>query len=112
MPTALATVTHTPTKGFVVLTLGFRKEGRVWVGICRELSTSTYARSFEKVRDELVEMVELHLNALEDVGERERFFREHGIRFYTDDETPSESTVPIDSDQVYQPRLFKVPVAA
>lgn len=28
--------------------------------------------------DELIELVECHLNALEEVGERQRFFREHG----------------------------------
>lgn len=112
MPSAQAAATSTRSMGFVILTLAFRKEGRVWVGTCLELGTSTYARSFERVRDELVEMVDLHLNALEDLGERERFFQEQGIRFYTGQERPVESSVPIDRDQVYQPHLFEVSVAA
>ncbi len=73
-------------KGFVVLTLVFRKEGRVWTGECLELGTATYGRSIEKGKQELVELVELDLNTLEDVGEREHFFKKHNVKFYTEHE--------------------------
>ncbi len=65
--------------GFVILTLCFRKEGRLWTGQYLQLSTATDGRSLQQVRDELVELVELHLNELESVGERDRFFTENGI---------------------------------
>jgi hypothetical protein len=68
---------------YVVLTLEFKKEGRRWVGRCRELSTSTFASTFEAAKRELNELVILHLNELEAVGERERFFKEHGIQMYS-----------------------------
>jgi|SRR5439155_12148532 len=71
-------------QGFVILTLAFHKEGHNWVGECLETGTSTYGRVFTKVHDELIELIELHLNELQAVGERSRFFRENGIRLYTD----------------------------
>lgn len=66
-------------KGFVVLRLAFRQEEKRWLGECLELGTATYARSLKQARKELVELVTLHLNALEDAGERENFFRENKI---------------------------------
>lgn len=71
-------------KQFVVLTLEFRKEAGSWLGRCRELGTATDGRSLERVKRELIELVTLHLDELEDVGERQRFFKEHGIRLYSD----------------------------
>ena len=99
-----------PARGFVILTLVFRQDGRRWTGECLELGTATYARTLKQTRDELLDLVTLHLNALEDVGERDRFFREHGIRFYTDDTSPSAVTaqVPLDGEAYFQ--AHRVPV--
>jgi hypothetical protein len=72
-------------KAFVVLTLEFRKEGSHWLGRCLELGTATDGRSLERVKAELEELVLLHLNGLEDVHERERVFRERGIKLYADE---------------------------
>jgi predicted RNase H-like HicB family nuclease len=66
----------------VVLTLQFEREGKHWVGACVELGTSTFARSIERAQRKLRELVVLHLNALEEEGERERFFEEHGIEIH------------------------------
>jgi hypothetical protein len=71
--------------GFVVLTFEFHKEGALWVGRCVELGTATDGRSLEKVGDELAEVVTLHLDALDDVGERQRFFETHGLTLYSPD---------------------------
>ncbi len=69
-------------RGFVVLTLEFHKEGRLWVGECHELGTATDGRSLDRVERELVQLAVLHLNGLEEIGERERIFRERGIKLY------------------------------
>jgi hypothetical protein len=61
--------------GSVVLTLRFRQENRRWTGECVELGMATYGRTLRQTHDELVELVALHLEALDAVGERERFFR-------------------------------------
>jgi len=86
--------------GIVVLTLMFRQENRRWTGECVELGTATYGRTLRQTHDELVELVALHLDALEAVGERERFFRTHDIRFYPDGAAPVEisSNVPVDTE--------------
>jgi len=68
-------------EGYVVLTLKFSKEGRRWTGYCEELGTATFGRSLPEADRRLKEVVLLHLNTLEDVGERERFLKEHGIKF-------------------------------
>jgi predicted RNase H-like HicB family nuclease len=88
-------------KAFVILTLVFHEEDGAWVGVCQELSTSTYASTFEAARSELIELVELHLNELEDVGERARFFAEHNIKLYTDDAPKVvQRSVVVDGDVV------------
>lgn len=73
--------------GFVVLRLEFHKDDGRWSGRCAELGTSTFADDFEQVQKELIELVELHLNGLDDIGERGRFFEENEIRIYRFDET-------------------------
>ena len=101
-------------KGFVVLTLAFRREGTMWLGRCVELSTSTYARTLEQAKRELVEMVECHLNTLEEVGERERFLHEHEIEFHTRKQAAAEvrPSLTLDGKSYVQARQFPVSVYA
>jgi len=47
------------------LTLSYCKESGQWVGVCEELGTSTYDDSFEQMKIELREAVELQLNGVE-----------------------------------------------
>ena len=68
--------------GYVRLTCKFHKEGRKWVAFCEELGTSTFGRTLDEAEHKLDEATTLHLNTLEDVGERERFFRENKIVFH------------------------------
>jgi hypothetical protein len=81
--------------GFAVLTLEFHKEGRLWVGECRELGTATDGRSLDGVEQELVRLVMLHVDGLEELGERERVFKERGIRVYSDHPTEVERKVSV-----------------
>lgn len=68
--------------GRVVLTLQFERDGKNWVGTCVELGTSTFSRSIERTQKKLHELIVLHLDALEEEEERERFFEEHGRAWY------------------------------
>jgi predicted RNase H-like HicB family nuclease len=68
--------------GFIILTLKFAKEGKRWTAYCIQLGTATYGRSIQEATERIQEAVSLHLNTLEDVGECERFLKEHGITFY------------------------------
>ena len=74
--------------GFVILNVVFRKEGKWVVAECLELGTSTFGRTYDEADKRVREALHLHLQGLEEVGERERFFMEHGIKLYT--EYPSE----------------------
>ena len=69
-------------KGYIILTHTFQKEGRRWLARCEELGTSVFGRSLPEAERILVEAIWLHLNTLEDTGERKRFFKEHNIPFH------------------------------
>ena len=90
--------------GYVVLTMTFRKAGRRWTASCEELGTATFGRSLPEARTRIREAIELHLKTLEDVGERERFFREHNIRYsHTKPSKTTTISVSITQDAFVQP---------
>ena len=68
--------------GYVVLMLKFQRVGRRWTAYCEELGTATFGRSLPEAEKKLKEAVLLHLNTLEEVGERNRFFQEHNIELH------------------------------
>ena len=89
---------------YVVLTCTFHKEKQKWVGICKELGTSTFANSLDKAQKKLAEAIELHVNTLEDVGERERFFKENKIIVYkTKPEKDIDVLIPPNEDYFVSP---------
>ena len=92
--------------GYVTLTFSFEKERGDWVGVCLELGTSTFAETFEECQSELEDLVSDHLDVLEEIGERERFFEEWDIPIHTD-EVPREHTIRGSGDSWV--RLFKQP---
>ena len=78
---------------YVPLTLSFEREGDVWVGICLEMGTSTFADTLEECQSELHEFVEENLNLLEEVGERDRFFQEWEIATQDTPAPPAQFTI-------------------
>lgn len=70
------------TGEYIVLTFEFRKEKNGWSGYCEELGTAVDGRTLPETRKLLKEFVELHLASLDDIGEKERFFREHHIKLH------------------------------
>ena len=68
--------------GYILLTFIFKKEGRRWTACCKELGTSTYGNTVQDAIKKIHEAVTLHLNTLEKIGERKRFFRENKIKVY------------------------------
>jgi len=97
------------TKGYVVLTYEFGREGRRWTAHCKELGTATFGRSLPEAQRRLSEIVVLHLNTLEDVGERGRFFREHNITFHGT--KPKSIMVPVSTNDAsfVQPHIQCIP---
>ena len=66
---------------YIILTMIFREEEKgVWTAECKEIGTAGFGDTFEEAQKALEELVGLHLNALEKLGERARFFQANGIR--------------------------------
>ena len=98
------------TAGYVILTLKFKKENRRWTAYCEELGTATFGRSLPEADKRLKEAIELHLDTLEEVGERNRFFREHGIKLYSS--KPREDVtvcLPINKMIFVEPHVQSIP---
>jgi predicted RNase H-like HicB family nuclease len=96
--------------GYIVLTLKFKKENKRWTAYCEELGTATYGRSLPEADKRLKEAVKLHIQTLEDVGERQRFFKENGIKFYT--VRPTEKikyNLPLNDEVFIEPHVQAVP---
>ena len=81
-------------KQYVVLTCTFRREDGKVTAECQELGTATFGRNLAEAEKRLREAILLHLNTLEDVGERARFFREHGIKTYSRYPEAAHPTIP------------------
>ena len=93
------------SEGYVVLTYKFGREGRRWAAHCKELGTATSGRSLPEAERRLEELVGLHLNTLEDVGERERFFREHNIEFHETKPKSITVSMPTNNALFVQPHI-------
>ena len=98
------------TRGYVVLTLKFQQKGRRWTAYCEELGTATFGRSLPEADQRLKEAILLHINTLEDVGERDRFFKEHNIQLHHD--KPREDItvcLPINREIFIEPLIQALP---
>jgi predicted RNase H-like HicB family nuclease len=78
--------------GYILLTLRVGKEDSQWTAECEELGTATYGDTLNGTVSELRELISLHLSGLEEVGERERFFAEHGIAVHPVPPIPTKSS--------------------
>jgi len=93
--------------GYIIVAFRFYKEGKRWVALCEELGTSTFASTLIEAKERLIEAVLCHLNTLEDVGERKRFFAENDIKFYLHKpkEKEIEIQAPLDDRIFVQPHI-------
>ena len=98
--------------GYIELTIKLQQdpEQGVWDAVCLELGTATFGDTIEQATQEIGEMITLHLNGLEVVGERRRFFREHGIRFHRVKPTrqSKQVRVPFEDDVFVKPVIQPV----
>lgn len=97
--------------GYILLTVKFQKEGKKWTVECIELGTATFGRSLKEAKKKIGEAILLHLNTLEDVNERERFFREHSIICYSSPPRLKSIpiSVPLDENVYVQSHLQSIP---
>ena len=74
-----------PVGDSIVLTSVVEPEGEMFVSTCPELGTASCGDTIQEAFENLEEAITVHLNALEELGERERVFRERGIEIPHDD---------------------------
>jgi predicted RNase H-like HicB family nuclease len=77
-----------------VLTCTYRREGQAVAAECQELGTTAFGRNLSEAEKRLREAILLHLNTLEDLGERARFFKAHRIRMYEEYPEAAHPTIP------------------
>jgi len=100
-------------KCVVILHAHYWRNQNQWLGECVELGTTTFADTFEDVQRELKDMIVLHLDTLESVGERDNFFKEHEIKTYSEGEVPEKISewVPVGDGEGPLTEAFQIPVA-
>jgi len=97
-------------EGYVVLTYKFHKVNKRWTAYCEELGTATFGRSLPEAEKRLGEAVSLHLNTLEEVGERKRFFEENNIEFHSTKPRKNITVnLPLEHDIFIHPHIQKIP---
>lgn len=100
------------TVGFVIVTAEFRREGKRLTAFCPELGTATFGRSLPEAERKLREAIELQLNTLEELGQREAFFKEHNISFSTDHPEGASVLVRAATDSFVKAILQPIPIEA
>jgi len=96
--------------GYIVLTYKFRRLNKRWTAYCEELGTATFGRSLPEAEKKLDEAVGLHLDTLGEVGELERFFKEHHIECHCD-KPRKDITVclPLGQEVFVRPHIQRIP---
>lgn len=79
---------------YLVLTCTFQREDGKVTASCQELGTTAFGPNLAAAESRLREAILLHLNTLEEVGERARFFKEHRIKTYTRYPEAAHPTIP------------------
>lgn len=72
--------------GYIAVGLVVTKEGNQYSSWCPELDIASCGDSPEEAVRNLGDALELYLSTLEEEGERERVFKERGIRIVSADE--------------------------
>ena len=78
------------SQGYVVLTGFVEPEDHLFVSHCPELGVASCGETAEEALDNLGEAIAVHLEALEEIGELERVFRENQLKVITAP-SPTES---------------------
>jgi predicted RNase H-like HicB family nuclease len=72
-----------------------QKEDGQYAAYCRELGTASCGRTVEEAFTNLHEAIWVHLNAIDEAGERDRWFEERGIQVLAAGDEPEEITLHI-----------------
>ncbi len=73
---------HMNPTTFIEITIIFQPEGDKWTAECRELGTAAFGDTLDEAREAIEDLIQLHLNTLEELGESKRFLRESGVKVH------------------------------
>ncbi|MCY4366047.1 MAG: type II toxin-antitoxin system HicB family antitoxin [Chloroflexi bacterium] len=71
------------SQGYVVLTGTVEPEDGMFVSYCPELGVASCGDTVEEALDNLGDALAVHINALEEIGELDRVFRENQLKVIT-----------------------------
>ena len=98
-------------EGTITLTGIVEKEGAQYVSYCRELGTSSCGDTSDEALINLGDAIEVHLNALQEVGELHKVLRERRIRI--DFDVPlDELEIRVPPGKIFTTYQHKIQVAA
>jgi len=75
-------VPHLSPTAFIEITIIFQPEGDKWTAECRELGTAAFGDTFDEAKEAIEDLIRLHLNTLEELGECNRFLSENGVKIH------------------------------
>ena len=97
---------------YILLTFSITEEDGQFAARCKELGTVSCGDTFEEARDNIADAVVLHVNTLEELGDRARVFRENKIRVKTYQKPKREVSVSFSAPAGTWATREKVPVTA
>ena len=72
--------------GYIMLTSMTKPEDNGFVSLCLELDVSGFGDTIESALSDLNDAIWVQLNGLEEIGEREREFKERGIKILQEED--------------------------
>lgn len=73
---------HLSPTTFIEITIIFQPEGDKWTAECRELGTAAFGDTIDETREAILDLIRLHIETLEELGECDRFLRESGVKVH------------------------------
>ena len=86
--------------GTILLTEVIEPEDDQFVAFCPELGTATCGDTVSEALSNLQEAIEVHLNGLEEIGDRQRVFEERGIEIFFESVDVDPTPVAPQGDEV------------
>ncbi len=80
---------------FIRLTVIIEKEGDVYLAYCKELGTITCGDTIKEAKANLLDALEVYIEGLEEIGERDKVFGEKGVRIERESDYSADVDKPL-----------------
>lgn len=93
---------------YIAVTFRILQENSHYVSICPELETSSCGDTIDEALKNIRDATLLYLNTIEEQGERERIFKERGIKLYPVTPRPKKIGIKAKFDEVVSPSILPI----